>query len=67
MDRILIVAAIMFLYSSASLATDEERVPAEFQYTLASYHESGFDEVSNWLEEILDDSALYAGASILKS
>ncbi len=44
MDRILLVVAIAFLYSSPSLAADQNRAPEGFQYTLVSYHENGFDE-----------------------
>jgi len=43
MDRILLVVAIAFLYSSSSLATDQDRASGGFQYTLVSYHENGFD------------------------
>jgi hypothetical protein len=43
MDRILLVVAIVFLYSSTSLAADEDRVYEGFQYTLAPYHEDGYD------------------------
>jgi hypothetical protein len=43
MDRILLVIAIAFLYSSPSLAADEERVYEGLQYTLAPYHEIGYD------------------------
>jgi hypothetical protein len=42
-DRILLVAAIAFLYSSPSLAVEENRVFGGFQYTLASYHDDGVD------------------------
>lgn len=44
MDRILLVVAIAFLYSSSSLAANQDRTSEEFQYTLVSYHEIGFDE-----------------------
>ena len=43
MDRILLVVAIAFVYSSTSLAADEDRVYEGFQYTLAPYHEDGYD------------------------
>jgi hypothetical protein len=43
MDRILLVVAIAFLYSSTSLAADEDRVYEGLQYTLATYHEDGYD------------------------
>jgi len=43
MDRILLVIAIAFLYSSSSFAVDEERASEGFQYSLVSYHEDGFD------------------------
>ena len=53
MDRILLVAAIAFLYSSSSLATDQDRAFGELQYTLASYHENGFDGVKQtaWMDK----------------
>lgn len=43
MDRILLVIAIAFLYSSSSFAVDEERASEGYQYSLVSYHEDGFD------------------------
>ncbi len=43
MDRILLVVVIAFLYSSPSLAADEDRVYEGFQYTLATYHVDGYD------------------------
>jgi len=43
MDRILLVIAIAFLYSSASFAVDEDRVFEGFQYSLVAYDEDGFD------------------------
>jgi hypothetical protein len=43
MERILLVVAIAFLYSSASLAADEDRASGGFQYTLVNYHEDVFD------------------------
>jgi len=43
MDRILLVIAITFLYSSSSFAVDKDRAPEEFQYSLVSYHEDGFN------------------------
>ena len=53
MDRILLVVAIVFLYSSSSLATDQDRASGELQYTLVSYHENGFDGVKQtaWVGE----------------
>jgi hypothetical protein len=42
-DKILLVAAIAFLYSSPSLAVDENQVFGGFQYSLASYHDDGVD------------------------
>lgn len=43
MDRVLLVVAIAFFYSSSSLAADQDRYSVGFQYTLASYQENGFD------------------------
>jgi hypothetical protein len=43
MDKVLLVVAIAFLYSSPSLAADQDRNFAKFQYTLVSYHENEFD------------------------
>jgi len=43
MNRILIVVAITFLYSSTSLAVGEDRAPEAIQHTLVTYHEDGFD------------------------
>jgi hypothetical protein len=43
MERILLVVAIAFLYSSASLAADEDRATGGFRYTLVNYHEGVFD------------------------
>ena len=43
MDRILLVVTIAFLYSSTSLATDEDRSSRGVQYTQVTYHENGFD------------------------
>ena len=43
MDRLLLVVAIALLYSSASLAADEDRAYEAFQFSLATYHEDGFD------------------------
>jgi len=43
MDRILLVVAIIFLYSSPSLATNEDRAAQRFQYTLVNHHENGLD------------------------
>lgn len=43
MNRTLLVVAIALLYSSASLSAERERASAEFQYTLANYHEFGDD------------------------
>lgn len=45
MNRIPIVAVVAFLYSSPSLAADEGLASDRFQYTLATYHENGFDGV----------------------
>jgi hypothetical protein len=44
MDRILLVAAIAFLYSSPSLAADKGQASVEFQYSLVTYQEIGLDE-----------------------
>ena len=44
MDRILLVAGIVFLYSSPSLAANEDRTSQRFQYTLVNYHVNGIDE-----------------------
>lgn len=41
MDRILLVVASAFLYSSSSFALDQDPAPEGFQYSLASYHEDG--------------------------
>ena len=43
MDRILLVIASAFLYSSSSFAVDEDLASEGFQYSLVSYHEDGFD------------------------
>jgi hypothetical protein len=43
MDRILLFVAIVFLYSSPSLAANEDRAPQRFQYTLVNYHVNGLD------------------------
>jgi len=43
MDRIQLVIAIAFLYSSSSFAADKDRASVEFQYSLVSYHEDGFN------------------------
>ena len=43
MDRIQLVVVIAFLYSSPSLAADEERVSEGFQYSLVTYQEDGHD------------------------
>jgi len=43
MDKIQIVIAITFLYSSSSFAVDKDRASGGFQYFLVSYHEDGFD------------------------
>ena len=43
MDRILLVIASAFLYSSSSFAVDEDRASEGFQYSLVTYHEDGFD------------------------
>ena len=44
MDRILLVAAIAFLYGSPSLAADKGQASVGFQYSLLSHHEIGFNE-----------------------
>ena len=43
MDRVLLVVAIAFFYSSSSLAADQDQYSVGFQHTLANYHENGFD------------------------
>ena len=43
MDRIQLVIAIAFLYSSSSFAVDKNRASEGFQYSLVSYHEDVFD------------------------
>jgi len=43
MDRVQLVIAITFLYSSSSFAVDKDRAPEEFQYSLVTYHEDGFN------------------------
>ena len=43
MDKILLVIAITFLYSSSSFAVEEDRYSEGFQYSLVSYHKDGFD------------------------
>jgi len=43
MDRKLLVVAIALLYSSASLATDEDRASETFQYALATHYQDGSD------------------------
>jgi hypothetical protein len=43
MGRVLLVVAIAFLYSSSSLAADQDRYSVGFQYTLVSDHDNGFD------------------------
>jgi len=43
MDRIQLVIAITFLYSSSSFALDKDRASLEFQYSQVSYHEDGFN------------------------
>ena len=47
MSRILIVAVITSLYSSSLLAADQSLVPDKLQFTLATYHEVGFDGVKS--------------------
>jgi hypothetical protein len=44
MDKIQLVVVIAFLYSSPSLAADEDRVSEGFQYSLVTYQEDGHDE-----------------------
>ena len=44
MDRILFIAAIAFLYSSSSLAADEDRAVYRFHNNLITYSEDGYDE-----------------------
>lgn len=43
MDRILLVVALAFIYSSPSLAASEDRAHDGFQYTLVSDHDNGYD------------------------
>lgn len=43
MGKILIIAAIAILYSSASAAADKDRAAVVFQYTLATSQVDGFD------------------------
>ena len=44
MDRILFIAAIALLYSSSSLAADEDRAVYRFHNNLITYSEDGYDE-----------------------
>ncbi len=44
MDRILFIAAIALLYSSSSLAADEDRALNIFHHNLSTYSEDGYDE-----------------------
>ena len=44
MDRILFIAAIALLYSSSSLAADEDRAVNRFHSNLISYSEDGYNE-----------------------
>jgi hypothetical protein len=44
MDRILFIVAIALLYSSSSLAADEDRAANRFLNNLITYHEDGYDE-----------------------
>jgi hypothetical protein len=44
MDRILFIAAIALLYSSPSLAADEDRAVYRFHNNLITYSEDGYDE-----------------------
>jgi hypothetical protein len=44
MDRILFIVAVALLYSSSSLAADDDRAANRFQNNLLTYSEDGFDE-----------------------
>jgi hypothetical protein len=44
MDRILFIVAIALLYSSSSLAADEDPAANRFQNNLLTYSEDGYDE-----------------------
>ncbi|MCP4331902.1 MAG: hypothetical protein GY785_04545 [Gammaproteobacteria bacterium] len=51
MSRIPIVVVIALIYISPSLAADESLVSDKFKFTLATYHEDGFDGVmpNTWI------------------
>jgi hypothetical protein len=44
MDRILFIVAIALLYSSSSMAADEDQAANRFQNNLITYSEDGYDE-----------------------
>jgi hypothetical protein len=49
MDRILFIVALALLYSSPSLAADEDRAGNEFQNNLVIYNKDGSDEKNTLL------------------
>ena len=44
MDKILFIVAIALLYSSSSMAADEDRAANRFQNNLITFYEDGYDE-----------------------
>ena len=53
MDRILFIVAIALLYSSSSMAADEDQAANRFQNNLITYSEDGYDEKKpiSWVDE----------------